>query len=158
VHQYVIFNTNQIVFNHSAKVQYACEGWTQQTVESMNTATGFGPTMVAEWSQADTDCALYLTNVGWGNRWTGGYKSGDPLTEVLTPRCPTKDSRCDCTGANADPSQYSNSYKQFLKMFAEAQMTSFEKGWGWWYWTWDTEQRYAGLCRNPVLSETNRYV
>jgi len=24
-------------------------------------------------------------------------------------------------------------------MFAEAQMHSFEKGWGWFYWTWKTE-------------------
>ena len=26
VHQYVIFNTNQIVYNHSAKIEYACSG------------------------------------------------------------------------------------------------------------------------------------
>ena len=24
-------------------------------------------------------------------------------------------------------------------MFAEAQMHSFELGWGWYYWLWDTE-------------------
>lgn len=24
-------------------------------------------------------------------------------------------------------------------MFAEAQMVSFEQGWGWFYWTWVTE-------------------
>jgi glucan 1,3-beta-glucosidase len=26
-----------------------------------------------------------------------------------------------------------------LQMFAEAQMHSFEQGWGWFYWTWKTE-------------------
>ncbi|KAL1871179.1 hypothetical protein VTK73DRAFT_2230 [Phialemonium thermophilum] len=139
VHQYVIFNVNQIVFNHTAKIQYACDGWTKQTEQSMNPATGFGPTLVAEWSQADTDCAKYLTNVGWGNRWTGTYNSGDPSTQALTPRCPTTDDRCECGDANADPDQWSDTYKQFLRMFAEAQMTSFEKGWGWFYWVWDTE-------------------
>jgi glucan 1,3-beta-glucosidase len=36
VHQYVIFNTSQIVFNHSEKVRYACAGWTEQTLDSMN--------------------------------------------------------------------------------------------------------------------------
>ena len=46
------------------KIEYACDGWTKQTQESMNTATGFGPTLIAEWSQADTDCAKHLTNVG----------------------------------------------------------------------------------------------
>ncbi|KAI0113168.1 glycoside hydrolase family 5 protein [Daldinia grandis] len=139
VHQYVIFNNDQIVFSHQKKVQYACDGWTQQTQQSMDTSTGFGPTMFAEWSQADTDCAKHLTNVGWGNRWTGTYDSGNASTEALTPKCPTKDSSCTCDDANADPGSYSASYKKFLKMFAEAQMTSFEKGYGWWYWTWDTE-------------------
>ncbi|KAI1078113.1 glycoside hydrolase family 5 protein [Whalleya microplaca] len=139
VHQYVIFNNDQIVYTHQKKVQYACDGWTQQTEQSMDTATGFGPTMFAEWSQADTDCAKYLTNVGWGNRWTGTYDSGNASSEALTPKCPTKDKTCSCDGANADVSTYSDTYKKFLKMFAEAQMVSFEKGWGWWYWTWDTE-------------------
>ncbi|KAI1380405.1 glycoside hydrolase family 5 protein [Hypoxylon crocopeplum] len=139
VHQYVIFNNDQIVYTHQKKVQYACDGWSQQTLQSMDTATGFGPTMFAEWSQADTDCANYLTNVGWGNRWTGTYDSGNVSTQALTPKCPAQDSSCTCDGANADPSTYSDTYKNFLKMFAEAQMVSFEKGWGWWYWTWDTE-------------------
>lgn len=140
VHQYVIFNYAQIVFNHSEKVRYACEEWTKQTKLSMDRSTGYGPTLVAEWSQADTDCAKHLTNVGWGNRWTGTYATGNRTTEVLTPRCPTKDYRCDCGPANnPDASSFSGPYKRFLLMFAEAQMTSFEKGWGWWYWTWDTE-------------------
>ncbi len=139
VHQYVIFNQGQIAFNHTKKVTYACTDWSDQTEQSMNVATGFGPTIFAEWSQADTDCATNLNNVGWGNRWEGTYDSGDPSTEVTTPRCPTKDSSCSCSRANADPSQYSNTYKHFLQMFAEAQMNSFEKGWGWFYWTWITE-------------------
>ncbi|ROW13502.1 hypothetical protein VPNG_04464 [Cytospora leucostoma] len=142
VHQYVIFNNNQIVYNHSQKVNYACEGWTQQSEQSMNTSTGFGPTLVAEWSQADTDCAKYLNNLGWGNRWTGTYDTGnasDPL-KALTPRCPAEDHTCSCTSANAAPALYSDAYKQFLLYFAEAQMDSFEKGWGWFYWTWWTAE------------------
>lgn len=139
VHQYVIFNENQIDFTHQKKVQYACDGWTKQTQQSMDTSTGYGPTLFAEWSQADTDCARHLTNVGWGNRWEGTLNSGDPKTSVLTPRCPTKNKQCSCASANADPSKWSSDYKTFLKMFAEAQMHSFEKGWGWWYWTWKTE-------------------
>ncbi|KAG5933514.1 hypothetical protein E4U60_004428 [Claviceps pazoutovae] len=139
VHQYVIFNQDQIKLSHQKKVQYACTGWTQQAQQSMDRSTGYGPTLFAEWSQADTDCAQYLTNVGWGTRWEGNYKSGDKATEVLTPRCPAMDSSCSCAAANADPSQYSDAYRRFLQMFAEAQMHSFEKGWGWWYWTWKTE-------------------
>ncbi|KAG9248042.1 beta-glucosidase 6 [Calycina marina] len=139
VHQYVIFNTDQIVYNHSAKVSYACTGWTEQAVDSMSTTTGYGPTMFAEWSQADTDCATNLNNVGIGNRWTGTYDFGNATDQILTPRCNTQDSTCECTDANADASEYSSEYKSFLLMFAEAQMHSFEQGWGWFYWTWKTE-------------------
>ncbi|KAI1173545.1 glycoside hydrolase superfamily [Nemania sp. FL0916] len=139
VHQYVIFNNDLIQFSHQKKINYACSDWTQQTEQSLNTATGYGPTMFAEWSQADTDCTLYLTNVGWGNRWTGTYDSGNASSQALTPMCPTLDGSCSCSAANASPSEYSDEYKKFLLMFAEAQMTSFEKGYGWWYWTWDTE-------------------
>lgn len=139
VHQYVIFNTNQVVYNHSEKVRYACEGWSEQTRQSMDRSTGFGPTLVAEWSQADTDCARHLTNVGWGNRWTGTLITGDETLDVTTPRCPTTDTRCSCEEANAPASRWSEQYRAFLKMFAEAQMSSFEKGWGWFYWVWDTE-------------------
>lgn len=139
VHQYVIFNENQIDFNHTQKINYACVDWTNQAEQSMAVATGFGPTITAEWSQADTDCAPNLNNVGAGTRWEGNYNIGDPSTAVTKPDCPTKDSSCSCSGANADPSTYTSEYKQFLQMFAEAQMKSFEKGWGWFYWTWVTE-------------------
>lgn len=139
IHQYVIFNKNLIDFTHQKKIQYACNDWSQQALESMDTSTGYGPTIFAEWSQADTDCAKYLTNVGTGNRWEGSYNVADKGDAVTTPGCPTKDSKCSCSNANADPSRWSAEYKNFLKMFAEAQMHSFEKGWGWWYWTWKTE-------------------
>lgn len=139
VHQYLIFNTNQIVYNHSEKIRYACQGWTDQIHLSMNTDTGYGPTLIAEWSQADTDCTKHLTNVGWGNRWTGTYITGIAANDVTEPRCPTMDRRCDCMAANAQPDAWTDEYKRFLKMFAEAQMSSFEKSWGWFYWVWDTE-------------------
>lgn len=142
VHHYVIFNVGQIVFSHQDKVKYACNGWTDQTKQSMDPSIGFGSVMMAEWSQADTDCTQFLNNVGWGSRWEGTYDTGNELTRVLSPQCPTKDGSgppCDCTKANADPSTYPEPYKKFLKMFAEAQMHSFEYGWGWFYWTWKTE-------------------
>ncbi|KAK7420296.1 hypothetical protein QQZ08_010496 [Neonectria magnoliae] len=139
VHQYVIFNENQIDYTHKEKVTYACDGWTEQAESSMDTSTGFGPTIFAEWSQADTDCAKFLTGVGWGSRWEGTYDTGNKSTSILTPRCPAKSAQCSCDKANADPGDWSKQYKKFLLMFAEAQMHSFEKGWGWWYWTWKTE-------------------
>lgn len=145
VHQYVIFNVEQIVLNHHDKINFACGGWTQQALRSQNTATGFGPTLCGEWSQADTDCAKYLNNVGVGSRWEGTLNmvdtpGGSSSGSVLTPTCPNQDSsQCSCTNANADPGSYSDEYKKWLLMFSEAQMHSFEQGWGWFYWTWQTE-------------------
>jgi len=99
----------------------------------------FGPTLCGEWSQADTDCALYLNNVATGSRWEGNMLLSDPSASITTPSCPKAGGRCSCAEANADPSSYSDLYKQWLRMNAEAQMTSFEIGWGWFYWTWVTE-------------------
>ncbi|KZF21099.1 glycoside hydrolase family 5 protein [Xylona heveae TC161] len=138
-HQYVIFNVAQISLNHQTKIEFACSGWTAQTEQSMDRSTGFGPTINGEWSQADTDCAKYLNNVNVGSRWQGTMNMNDPSLNVLSPMCPPNSGTCECADANADPTTFSTVYKQWLKMFAEAQMASFEKGWGWFYWTWQTE-------------------
>ena len=138
-HQYVIFDPHQISLSHQKKIEFACEGWSGQMAESLNTATGFGPTLCGEWSQADTDCTQYLNNVGSGTRWEGTLQSNDRSVSVLEPSCPTKSSACSCQQANADPGSYSDEYKQWLLMHAEAQMSSFETSWGWFYWTWATE-------------------
>lgn len=66
--------------------------------------------------------------------------TGDPTTAILSPSCPPNSGACECTSPNADPSRYSADYKKFLQMFAEAQMVTFERGWGWFYWTWETEK------------------
>jgi glucan 1,3-beta-glucosidase len=139
VHQYVIFNVDQLSLNHTKKLNFACRGWTQQSRRSMDTTTGFGPTMCAEWSQADTDCTQYINNVNIGTRWEGTYDTGNASTSVLKPQCYQGQS-CSCTSANADPGGYSDAYKKWLYQFAIAQMISFEVGWGWFYWTWDTEK------------------
>ncbi|GAB7338218.1 hypothetical protein MBLNU457_4555t1 [Dothideomycetes sp. NU457] len=145
VHQYVIFNVEQITLNHHNKTNFACAGWTAQSKQSMNRATGFGPTICGEWSQADTDCAQYLNNVGVGSRWEGTLNmantpGGSTNQSVLSPTCPTANNPiCSCEDANADPANYSPEYKTWLLQFAEAQMRSFEYGWGWFYWTWKTE-------------------
>jgi glucan 1,3-beta-glucosidase len=142
-HQYQIFNTGQLPLNHSARIALSCSGYTGLLVASNNPQSGWGPTMDGEWSQADTDCAPFLNNVGVGSRWTGtlnfGSNEDDIKQNVLSPLCPTAPD-CSCDLPNADPSTYPDEYKQFLQMYAEAQMDSFEKVWGWFYWTWKTEK------------------
>lgn len=136
-HQYQIFNTGQLKLKHKDKINLACSGWTGLLVAANNPQTGWGPVLDGEWSQADTDCTPNLNNVGVGSRWAGTLDTGDSQTAVLTPTC--AEPPCSCAEANADPSKYSDSYKKFLQMYAEAQMHSFEQVWGWFYWTWKTE-------------------
>ncbi len=151
-HEYVIFDAGQIALTHQKKVQYACTGWTGQMQQSTNTATGFGPTLCGEFSQADTDCTTYLNNVGAGTRWEGTLQSTEKSVSVLTPSCPAKSGACSCSSANADPGSYSDEYKQWLLMNAQAQMSSFESGWGWFYWTWRTEGAVQWDYRAGVFS------
>lgn len=139
VHQYVIFNVDQLSLAHRDKLNFACAAWTQQSLRSMNKKTGFGPTMCGEWSQADTDCTQYINNVNIGTRWEGTYDTGNVSTAILKPQCPEQ-GKCSCDPANADPSTYSDQYKKWLYQFAIGQMDSFEAGWGWFYWTWETEK------------------
>lgn len=136
-HQYQIFNVGQLKLKHQDKINLACSGWTGIMVTANNPETGWGPTLDGEWSQADTDCTPNLNDIGQGSRWAGTLDTGDAETSVLTPTCAQPP--CSCAMANANPSDYSNDYKQFLQMYAEAQMHSFEKAWGWFYWTWKTE-------------------
>jgi glucan 1,3-beta-glucosidase len=140
VHQYVIFNIDQLSLKHRDKLNFACDAWTRQSQRSMDRTTGFGPTMCGEWSQADTDCTQYINNVATGTRWEGTFNTGNASTSILVPQCPLKTSACSCDKANGDPATYTDEYKKWLYQFAIAQMDSFEAGWGWFYWTWETEK------------------
>jgi glucan 1,3-beta-glucosidase len=133
-HEYTIFDNGLIGLKHAARVEFACKTFTDHMVRSMDTSSGFGPTMVGEWSQADTDCTKYLNGVGTGARWDGTFSDAGGV-----PRCPAGDESCSCELANAAPSAFSADYKLFLLTWAVAQMDAYEKGWGWFYWTWKTE-------------------
>ncbi|KAJ6261326.1 glucan 1,3-beta-glucosidase [Drechslerella dactyloides] len=153
VHQYVIFNIGQIAQTHTGKIQFACSGWGTQMTSSNNPTTGFGPTMVGEFGQADTDCVPYLNNVGTGSRWEGNLIFPDPGASVTTPSC-HGGIGCSCDVPNSDPSKWSTLYKEFLLKFAEAQMESFEQAWGWMYWTWDTEDAYQWSYKKGIAAGT----
>ncbi|KAK6354833.1 hypothetical protein TWF696_003965 [Orbilia brochopaga] len=153
VHQYVIFNIGQIAQTHTGKLQFACSGWGTQMAQSNDPTTGFGPTMVGEFGQADTDCVPYLNNVGTGSRWEGNLIFPDPSASVTTPSC-HGGVNCSCDVPNGDPAKWSALYKDFLLKFAEAQMESFELAWGWMYWTWDTEDAVQWSYKKGVAAGT----
>ena len=132
-HQYLIFAPGLLAQPHADKIAFVCSALAEQSTLSFSTDTGFGPTIIGEWSQADTDCTGFLNGVGDGARWDGTYSDSDG------PGCPAADDTCSCEKANEDPGGYSDEYKLWLRTFAEAQMDAYELGWGWFYWTWRTE-------------------
>ncbi|KAK9466127.1 glycoside hydrolase superfamily [Lipomyces arxii] len=140
LHQYMIFNTGLIAQTHTSKIDTMCNGWSQIMEISSNNMTGHGPTMVGEWSQADTDCLRYLNNINVGSRWEGTYNVSVVANQVLVPSCPGA-FNCTCTQANASPDDYSDEYREYLLTAAEAQMHAFESngGWGFMYWAWKME-------------------
>ena len=133
VHQYMIFG-GLLKTDHKAKIQFACGSFLDQAKGSIDKSAGFGPTMIGEWSQADTDCVRHLNGYNGGSRWEGTF--GESMG---VPMCPTGDEQCRCELANSDPTSYTDEYKLFLKTFAISQMDAFEATWGWFYWTWKAE-------------------
>ena len=152
-HQYTIFDPEQIQLDHSAKLEFACQGWSQQVKMSMDPNQGFGSFVCGEWGVADTDCAPWVNGVDKGSRWEGTLVIGPGNVDTTAdkdhstsssgeggphPSCPGQKG-CTCASAVADPSTYNETYKKWLRLFAEAQISSFNGGWGNFYWTWDVE-------------------
>ncbi|KAH8704944.1 glycoside hydrolase superfamily [Talaromyces proteolyticus] len=139
-HQYTIFNVNEIDLAHADKINLTCTSWLPMLEKVNSTTNGWGPTICGEFSQADTDCAQYLNNVGSGTRWAGNIGStSDPRCPTATGNSNRKGTTCSCDMANAAVSSYSDDYKKFLQTYAESQIYGFEKMMGWFYWTWQTE-------------------
>ncbi|KAG6889978.1 hypothetical protein C0995_012938 [Termitomyces sp. Mi166 len=82
-------------------------------------------TIVGEWTPAATDCAKYLNGRGVGSRYDGSYPGS---TRVGS-----------CTGLTGKASNFSASYKTFLRQYWEAQSSTYEQGQGWIQWTWKAE-------------------
>lgn len=70
-------------------------------------------TIVGEWCPAPTDCARYLNGRGLGARYDGSF----PHSYYIG----------NCAEKTGDVSNYSASYKEFLRKYWEAQVSTFEK-------------------------------
>ncbi|EPX73097.1 glucan 1,3-beta-glucosidase Exg2 [Schizosaccharomyces octosporus yFS286] len=127
-HRYTIFNDFLIALPYEDKFNIVCNSWKEEVEQKAKL-----PTIVGEWSLADTDCAEFLNNVGEGARWDGTFS---PNGNVEC--CPSRKD-CTCSTANADPGSYTAEYRKVLYNFASAQIETFDKTWGWFYWNWDTE-------------------
>ncbi|KAG8931005.1 exo-1,3-beta-glucanase [Tulasnella sp. 418] len=143
-HIYEVFSNQEVARNWDQHIESICNRG--RTIESWTKSAGSLWTVVGEWSLAAYDCAPYLNGRGVGSRYDGTYPGSSKLG--------------DCAAFTGDGSHFFREYKDFLRRFWEAQVTSFEKGQGWIYWTWKTEKAHewsysAGLEHGWIPKDVN---
>lgn len=104
-------------------------------------------TVVGEWTPAFTDCAKYLNGRGVGARYDGTFPGS------------TYRGRCDGT-KTGDGSQWSATYKSFLKRMFDTQRDIYERSSsGFMMWTWKAPQAadwsYKRLSELGVIGNLN---
>lgn len=113
-------------------VNGVCNGAYNYVKSSHNLTTGFGPTIVGEWSAADTDCALWLNNVGQGSHWDGSFYEADGTKQEKICE------KCSCKYRN-DASLWPSQYRDYLKMYVQGQLDAFSNSYGYFFWNFKIE-------------------
>ncbi|KAF8589811.1 glycoside hydrolase family 5 protein [Ramaria rubella] len=122
VHEYQIFDNDELAFTQAEHISSACTiGPPLANFSSTNIWT-----VIGEWSIAITDCAQWLNGRGVGARWDGTFPG---QSQVFG----------NCTGLSGDTSTFSDDYKTFLRQYWEVQVDAGEMAQGWIFWTWKTE-------------------
>ncbi|KAI9821066.1 MAG: exo-1,3-beta-glucanase [Pycnora praestabilis] len=144
-HQYQVFTTQLLQLSAQEHVQTACD-------YGANNLRGLDKwTIVGEWSGAATDCAMWLNGLGKGASYDGSLAG---TTYVG-----------DCSRKNVGTVEgLSDSEKDNLSTFIQAQMDAYEQATGWIFWTWKTESAPEwnfqdllanGLIPQPITSRQN---
>ncbi|KAH9942759.1 glycoside hydrolase [Amylocystis lapponica] len=121
-HEYQIFNYEQLAFSYSAHIDASCQQIPALTAYAKSNLV----TIIGEWSTAITDCAQWLNGRGVGARWDGTWQ---PNQQVFG----------SCAGFTGSMSNFSTSYKTFLRQYWESQVQIGESIQGWVYWAWKAE-------------------
>ncbi|KAH7927098.1 glycoside hydrolase family 5 protein [Leucogyrophana mollusca] len=132
-HPYICFG-GQSDAAMSTYAQTPCNNW----ASSFNTSMGaFGMTAAGEFSNAVTDCGLWVNGVNLGTRYEGTYTSGtwpavgscDPWTNWQT---------------------WDATMKQGIQQFAMASMDALQN---WFFWTWKIgNSSVTGVVESPQWS------
>ena len=133
-HPYICFGT-QSASPMSSYATRPCNDWG----ETMNsTMTNFGMTSAGEFSNAVTDCGLWLTDVNEGTRYEGTYTRDGPWPRVGS-----------CTQWT-DWQNWDQQMKNDVKTFAMASMDALQN---WFFWTWKIgNSTRSGKVETPAWS------
>ncbi|KII89968.1 glycoside hydrolase family 5 protein [Plicaturopsis crispa FD-325 SS-3] len=121
-HEYQIFSVPELQRSLDDHISFACT--LQPNLTSFAASNIW--TVVGEWSTAPTDCAKWLNGLGVGARWDGTYWNQNAALG-------------SCDGWTGNMSNFSSSYKTFLRKYWEVQTEIGEAVSGWVYWTWKAE-------------------
>lgn len=133
-HPYICFN-QQSSAPMSSYATTPCTRWGGITNDSF---TNFGMTTAGEFSNAVTDCGLWLNNVNEGTRYEGTYSAEGPWP-----------SQGSCTPWT-DYQNYDQEMKDSIKTYALASMDSLQN---WFFWTWKIgASSRSGKIESPAWS------
>ncbi|KAJ7771675.1 glycoside hydrolase family 5 protein [Mycena metata] len=103
-----------------------------------NTMGNFGFIVAGEFSNAVTDCGLYVNGVNQGVRYEGTYISDGPWPTLG-----------NCTTDWLDYQNWSPATKKSYITFAKASMDALQN---WFFWTWKVGNSTAGIVEAPHWS------
>jgi glucan 1,3-beta-glucosidase len=133
-HPYICFGQQ----SSAAMSTYAttpCDDWGKMMNDSM---VNFGLTGAGEFSNAVTDCGLWLNNVNEGTRYEGTYSSEGPW--------PSQGSCTEWT----DWQNWDQTMKDGIEKFALASMDALQN---WFFWTWKIgNSTRSGKIESPAWS------
>ncbi|KAJ6488571.1 glycoside hydrolase family 5 protein [Mycena vitilis] len=133
-HPYLCFSgqsTNPI----TTYLDTPCDAWGSEMNDTMSS---FGFIVAGEFSNAVTDCGLYVNGVGQGVRYEGTYTSGGPWPDLG-----------DCDKDWLNYQSWDNATKTAYKTFAKASMDALQN---WFFWTWKVGNSTAGKIEAPHWS------
>jgi aryl-phospho-beta-D-glucosidase BglC (GH1 family) len=131
-HPYICFDA-QSDAPMSSYAQTPCNTW----ASSFNTSMGaFGLTTAGEFSNAVTDCGLWVNGVGLGTRYEGNYTGTWPVIGSCTPW--------------TDWQSWDATMKTGIMNFAMASMDALPN---WFFWTWKIgASSISGVVESPQWS------
>lgn len=120
-HEYQIFSDDQLSRSLAEHITFACQiSTTLSSFASHNLYTIMG-----EWSNAPTDCAIWLNGRGVGALWDGTKGGGQ--------------AHGACANWTGSAAGFSAGYRTFLGQYWQAQVEAAEAVQGWIFWTWKAE-------------------
>ncbi|KAF3170116.1 exo-1,3-beta-glucanase [Orbilia oligospora] len=116
-HRYQVFSEGEVSRSYWQQFDSACSA--RWDFKGSNKYV-----VVGEWSAAMTDCARWLNGWNRGARYDGTFQSSRAYGT--------------CNG-KGDADRMTQTQKDDLRRFVEAQLDSYETTNGWIFWTWKTE-------------------